>query len=249
MATWELFYHADPFKGRAEFVRLMFEVAGVSYTEKGGDEMAAILAAWKPSSEILAMTKANFAPPVIRRGEFSLSQTTAILQYLGEEYGMMPSSLEERTFAMQLTLSVADALNECRGPFHPKVTSGSYSIQKEEAVVSVKEFCKDDGRWDKWLFHFANVISLRRAGTGKADGFLFGAGDKIMYPDVALFYMVEAMQSQFADGTPFPYWTAPCRAKAVEVLESFLAACRTVPNLHAYLDSGRRRPWAGDSCM
>ena len=144
---WELFYHQDPFKGRAEFARLMFETAGVPYSEKGGDEMAELLAAWKPTGEILSMPAANFAPPIIRKGAFMLTQTTAIMAYLAEVYDMMPESLDDRAKAMQLALSVADALNECRSPFHPKFSSKSYSEQKEEAVGAVKEFCKEDGRF------------------------------------------------------------------------------------------------------
>ena len=97
--------------------------------------------------------------------------------------------------------------------------------------------------------HFASFINLRRAATGKVDGFLFGTGDRISYADIALYYMIEAMQQQFAEATPFPYWREPCRAAAVDVLESFLATCQKVDNLRAYIESDRRKPWAGDSCM
>ena len=150
---------------------------------------------------------------------------------------------------MQLALSVADALNECRAPFHPKFSSKSYSIQKDEAVVAVKEFCEPGTRFDHWICHFAHFVNHRRAKCGKADGFLFGKGKKISFADISLYYMIEAMQQQYADGTPFPYWSDPSRAGTVKVLESFLATCRTVDNLRKYVESDRRKPWAGDSCM
>jgi len=245
---WEVFYHQAPFKGRGEFIRLMFRIAGVPFVEKGGDELAQLCGAFQPLDKISSMSNSHFAPPLIRHGSFVLSQTGAIMEYLGVEFDMAPTDPLDRALCSQLNWTIADCVNSCRAPFHAKDQAASYSTQIDEAAVAVKEFCKEGGRWDKILAHFANFIETRRAATGKPDGFLFGKGENISYGEVALYHMVDAMRNQFTAEKGFPYWSESCRANVVSVLESFLVTCQTIPNLKAYVDSDERKPWGTDSC-
>ena len=50
------------------------------------------------SRPILAKTPKHFAPPILRNTAtgFELSQTPAILEYLGEKFGLVPHSLEDK---------------------------------------------------------------------------------------------------------------------------------------------------------
>ena len=58
---------------------------------------------------------AVFAPPVLRKGDFTLGQTTAIMDYLGRAHGMLKGSAEQLATANQLTLDVADIGSELFG--------------------------------------------------------------------------------------------------------------------------------------
>jgi len=77
MAEWKLFYwHSLP--GRGDYVRLMFSEAVLKFY-RGDPDGFPIL-----------------APSVIQKGEFVLSQTPAILQYLGKKLGMYPDGGPEQ---------------------------------------------------------------------------------------------------------------------------------------------------------
>ena len=88
IAEWELiYYHFLP--GRGDFVRLLFEEAGVPYTDvcrNAGNSSEA----WKYRRSEVPNVLPMF-PPIVRRGDFILNQTTAILHYLGKEFGLYPT--------------------------------------------------------------------------------------------------------------------------------------------------------------
>ncbi len=100
MAEWKLYYW-NGFPGRGEYVRLLFEEAGVPYEDVCNKAC---------SSESVMKFKEGkadgfpvFAPPVVQKGEFVLSQTPAILQHLGKELGLYPEGgPEEEAHAMQV---------------------------------------------------------------------------------------------------------------------------------------------------
>jgi hypothetical protein len=53
-----------------------------------------------------------FALPILTRGNFSVSQTTAICEHLGRELGYYPSGNETITACMQLCCDAADVWSE-----------------------------------------------------------------------------------------------------------------------------------------
>ena len=140
---WQLIYWPT-FPGRGDFVRLMFEEAGVAYDDvcRIEDSHLAVLAFYQPPEP--GVVAPVFAPPTIRKGEFVLSQTAAILQYLGRLFGLYPSGgAEEEARAMQLTLTVMDYVSEGIDAFHPIKKTGTYDSQKDEAEKFIEAFKKD----------------------------------------------------------------------------------------------------------
>ena len=137
---WKLIYwYFTPGVGRGEFPRLMFEEAGVPYDDvckKSKDSAAAM--------KYLKGEESGFPvqfPPIIRKGDFVLSQTPAIMEYLGKKFGLFPEGgPEDEAHAMQLTLTVGDCLAECMQAFHPVSGHASYTAQMEEAKPYIEKF-------------------------------------------------------------------------------------------------------------
>ena len=179
----------------------------------------------------------HFAPPILRNTAtgFELSQTPAILEYLGEKFGLVPHSLEDKARARQVALSACDFLADGRAPFHPVKPTESYAIQKDEAAVAVAEFTAEGGRLDRWLAHFATLVDNKPR-------YLFG--DTITYADCALFHVLDAAMSQFPDA-----WDEPSREKLRATLEPYMKLITMHVTLGAYLKADDRAPWAGDSMM
>ena len=238
---WEIVYWGGgAFRGRAELVKLVFAAADVKYTMQG-DGIPEIIAAYPkeptPVATILAKTPKHFAPPILRNTAtgFELSQTPAILEYLGEKFGLVPHSLEDKARARQVALSACDFLADGRAPFHPVKPTESYAIQKDEAAVAVAEFTAEGGRLDRWLAHFATLVDNKPR-------YLFG--DTITYADCALFHVLDAAMSQFPDA-----WDEPSREKLRAALEPYMKLITMHVTLGAYLKADDRAPWAGDSMM
>ena len=79
--------------------------------------------------------------PPIRRGDFVLNQTTAILQYLGKEFGLSPiGGPQQEAVALQWALTAADYTGEGHDCFHPVRKNSSYDSQKEDAIPCIKIF-------------------------------------------------------------------------------------------------------------
>ena len=90
---WELYYWVHKKEdginhmiGRGEFVRLMFELAGQSYIEIGATEGG-------PAKVFGMLDRAGkfdgyplFAPPIIKKGDFTMCQTPSIMRYLGKKF-------------------------------------------------------------------------------------------------------------------------------------------------------------------
>lgn len=135
---WELLYWKS-LPGRGDFVRLMFEEAGVPYDDvcRIADSHNACLQHMKGEAEGFPV----LYPPIIKRGDFVLNETTAILVYLGEQFGMYPSGgAEEEAHALQLALSAANYIGEGHDCFHPLKKGGTYDSQKEEAKPFIEAF-------------------------------------------------------------------------------------------------------------
>ena len=154
---WEIVYWGGgAFRGRAELVKLVFAAADVKYTMQG-DGIPEIIAAYPkeptPVATILAKTPKHFAPPILRNTAtgFELSQTPAILEYLGEKFGLVPHSLEDKARARQVALSACDFLADGRAPFHPVKPTESYAIQKDKQRWLSRSSRRKEGAWTAGL--------------------------------------------------------------------------------------------------
>ena len=103
---WKLFYwHTLP--GRGDYVRLMFEEAGVQY-----EDVCRVHNSSEECVKFYKWEKEGFpviAPPIIQHGEFVLNETPAILQYLGRKFNLYPEGgLEMEARALQIVEVIMD---------------------------------------------------------------------------------------------------------------------------------------------
>jgi glutathione S-transferase len=228
--TYELFYWPS-IQGRGEFVRLALEAAGATYVdvarlpaEKGGG--------LKVMTALLAGTEGGgpfFAPPVLRHGAVLLSQTAAILQYLGPRLHLVPDDEASRLKANHLQLTIADFVLETHDTHHPIASSLYYHDQQAEALRRAVLFIKN--RIPKYLAYFEHVLETNVAGAGRRT-----VGAALSYVDLSLFQIMAGL------GYAFPR----ALARMATNLPRLVALGERVaaePAVAAYLASPRRIPF------
>lgn len=226
-SEWVLYYWAG-FPGRGEFVRLIFEEAGEKYTEENSGEVI--------MSEIIQGKGDGypmFAPPLIKKGNFKLTQCHAICRYLGEEFGLSPDTKEENALAEQLSITCHDYIAEGRLAFHGIDPTASYSTQKEETKPYLERFIKT--RMPRWLTYFERALKFNNDGKG------FVIGNKCTYVDLTLFHILRATEAQFPE-----QWA---KADYIPALKAFKDRIAARPKIAEYLKSNRCKAFAGDSMM
>jgi glutathione S-transferase len=229
-ATYELFYWPS-IQGRGEFVRLALEAAGAAYrdvarlpAEEGGG--VRVLTA------LLAETSGGgpfFAPPLLRHGAVTLSQTAAILQYLGPRLGLVPDDEASRLKAHHLQLTITDFVLEAHDTHHPIASSLYYHDQKPEAARRAELFIKN--RIPKYLGYFERVLEGNAAGDAE-----HAVGSALSYVDLSLFQIVAGLGYAFPRAMSRLTSTLP---RLVALHEQVAA----VPAVAAYLASPRRIPF------
>jgi len=258
--TWRIIYHNVPFKGRAEFVRLILEDAGIAYEENSENLYGptgicdAFRAAGSGEDGLVAGAQENVAadiaiwpvmfPPILHHvpggdeEEVYVNQTGAILRYCATRLGYMPDGSASTARADQIMMATMDLMGEVNSAFHPVDPKASYESQKEEADRSARSFAA--GRLLVWLGHFEKLV---RRLSPEADSPLFG---KMTYADFALFHVLDAAEAQF--GADSAYGSAWVDAN-VPTLKKWKAFIATRPNLQKYFASSRRKGWQGTSMM
>jgi len=132
---YELLYHPG-IPGRGEFVRLLFEAAGVPYkdpanedppNDSGANGYALVQAASSPEST--GDEDGNppaFAPPALRHygagkngKALLIHQTPNIMLYLGGKLGLAGSDEAEKYWVNQVALTALDLSNEIHDSHHP----------------------------------------------------------------------------------------------------------------------------------
>jgi glutathione S-transferase len=214
--TYELIYWPG-IPGRGEFVRLVFEEAGVPYEDVGRGK-----GGLKIVQRYVSEAGPVFGPPILKVGELLLSQTTNICLFLGRRFGLVPPGEHGWAQANGLMLTIADVVNETHDTHHPTSVTLYYEDQKAEALRRAPHYL---ARLPRFLAHFAFV--LEQSGGPH----LFGAN--VTYVDLALFHLLSGVEYAFPRGF----------AKAVEGHPSLLALRDRVavrPRIAAYLASERR---------
>mmetsp|Transcript_15669 Transcript_15669/g.20329 ORF Transcript_15669/g.20329 Transcript_15669/m.20329 type:complete len:241 (-) Transcript_15669:476-1198(-) len=230
---YTIHYWSDQFKGRAEFIRLLFEAAGVQYNEiLDGPPLIA--------GCDLATVGTGFpypvkAPPIVTGPDgFNCSQTPVILHALGKRFGLYPDLVDE-DHCLALNITASDFIAEGRLVFHSKSFVGSYSSQAEETKPMIEWFVNE--RLSKWLAHFEHCLQV----TPDQGASFFFSG-KLTYCDIAIFFVLNATESQFNEK-----WNS--LSTSIPLLVAFQNRMKALPNIAAYLSSDRVKPWAGDSMM
>jgi glutathione S-transferase len=225
--TYELYYWPS-IQGRGEFVRLALEAARAPYAdvarlpEAEGGGVKALTA-------LLAQASGGgpfFAPPVLRHGAVTLSQTAAILQYLGPRLGLVPDDETARLRANHLQLTIADFVLEAHDTHHPIASSLYYHDQKPEASRRAELFIQN--RIPKYLGYFERVLETNAVGGGR-----HSVGSALSYVDLSLFQVMSGL------GYAFPRALAKLAGKLPRLmaLQEWIAAQAAVA---AYLASPRR---------
>jgi glutathione S-transferase len=229
-AIYELFYWPS-IQGRGEFVRLALEAGGAPYVD----------VARQPASEgggvkaLMAMLEGTgggvplFAPPILRHGAITLSQTAAILQYLGPRLGLVPGDEAGRLTANHLQLTIADFALEVHDTHHPIASALYYEDQKPEAARRAEQFIKH--RIPKFLGYFERVLETNDAGGGR-----HAVGAQRSYVDLSLFQIMTGL------GYAFPNALAKV-ARKYPLLVQLAARVAAEPPVAAYLASPRRIPF------
>ena len=224
-------YYWPEIQGRGEFVRLALEEAGAEYVDlarlprsKGGG--------YEPILRVLRGELGPhlpFAPPVLRAGDVVVSQTAAILHFLGPRLGLVPDDPVDQLRVHQLELTVSDLVAEVHDTHHPISTDLYYAQQKTEAYQRTRHFLAD--RVPKFLAYFERVI--------EASGGPWALGATFSYVDLSLFQVMEGLRYAF-----------PRRMKTVEPrlprLRALTEAVGQRPRIAAYLASDRRIPFNTD---
>lgn len=228
--TYALYYWPG-LQGRGEFIRLIFEDAGVPYVDVGrlpddrGGGAAAITRLLQGEHE----GPLPYAPPILRHGARTIAQVAAICRYLAPRVGLAPDDEDGRIAADQLQLTIADLVAEVHDTHHPIALDLYYEDQKDAARARAKSFL--ERRMPRFLGYFERVLARNAAGGGQQ---LVGA--EISYVDLSLFQVLE--------GLAYAFPRAFAREEAaIPGLVALRERVRRRPRLAAYLASERRVPF------
>lgn len=254
-APYELIYW-PVIPGRGEFVRLVFEEAGVPYSdvaqhiEKGMNAVKSLTSTDNIGDE---HNPPALAPPALKHGDLLISQTPNILLYVAPRVGLAPKEGNGVYHLNEIVLTILDGLvNELHDTHHPIAISLYYEDQKEESKKKSKYFIKE--RLPKYFKYMQRVLDAKTSGEGP---WLYG--DSLTYADLVLFQVsdIYTMTVKFffklltthqaVDGTKFAF------PKSTEALKKsgeydgvfkLYDAVKERPNISKYLQSDRRRKYS-----
>lgn len=216
--------------GRGEYLRILFEATGQDYEEvnEGISEYC-----WQKADELQPAGYPVLAPPVVRYNNFAVAQTAVAAKYVAMKLGLYPTtaSPEAQARAEQIVATVHEYIAEGRMAFHPVKNTMSYHGQAEEAKPFIAAFVSD--RLPRYMDHFERQLAATTAGN-------FFMGDSLTYVDLQVLVMLQVTTAQ---------WPGDFASLSIPRLKAFRDRVEALPRIRAYLDSGRRKPFAGNSLM
>ncbi len=228
MKPYELYYWPS-IPGRGEFVRLALEQAGVDYidvarrpeAEGGGvPAIARVLEGEKGGTR-------PFAPPILVADECVISQTTAILHFIGQRHDLVSKDGAHAFATLQVQLTIADFVSEVHDTHHPTTPMAVYEMQKPEAAKKAAAF--REYRLPKFLRYFEAVLQESPSVSGQKHL----VGSALTYADLSLFHVLEGLEYAFPRA--FEKLTP-----SVPRLIALRAYVESLPRIAAYLKSDRR---------
>lgn len=235
--TYHLLYWPG-IPGRGEFIRLALEEAGVEYTDTacqhdGGKQ---VVSQMSDGNQGTSTCPPPFAPPMLRHGKYTISQTPSILLYLGNQLGLAPSSTQDPIGMYQvnsLALTALDGLsNEAHDTHHPIAVADYYEDQKDEALRKAKQY--REARLPKFFDYFEKVLGSEASQGGE---YLYGG--KLTYADLVLF--------QALDGVLFAFPKCASRLRESGKYDKLFGLYERVKGrerIKAYLGSERRQGYS-----
>lgn len=216
---YDLWYWPEA-PGRGEFVRLALEAGAIPYRDRARSEGSGALLKDMESRR----AQRPFAPPYLVAGELCIAQTANILLFLAERHELGVHEADQRWFAHQLQLTIADVVGEAHNVHHP-VSSGIYfEEQKPEAARAAHAFRTE--RMPKYLAYFEAVL------TQEGPWLL---GRRWSYVDLSLFQLVEGLSYAFPNrmaslSRDFPLASElHSRVKHLGELASYFSSDRRIP--------------------
>ena len=139
LAPYKIFYWGIPFRGN--FPKLLLSYKGVGFEEASVPEVLEL-----KNAKVGSTPAVFFAPPLLydRESDLYMSQTGAIMMYLGGKLGMVPSDVWLSSMQTKVMNDASDVLGELSR------NNGSQMWNKEAWDV----FMAPDGRFVKWLSVF-----------------------------------------------------------------------------------------------
>ncbi len=214
-------YYWPGIQGRGEFIRLALEDAAADY-----EDVLRGSRGFSFQEKLLNNPKLKqlpFAPPILLAGRQLISQTAAILYFLGPRLRLAPKNQADRLWVHQLQLTIADWLVEVHDCHHPIGPGLYYEEQKRESKRRAADFLAV--RLPNYLAYFERVLQRSRGD--------FLLGKTLSYADLSLFQMVAGLRYAF----PRAMARLERRCSRLIALHDRVAAR---PRIAAYCASGRR---------
>lgn len=189
--TYHLIYWPG-IPGRGEHIRLALEQAGADYTDTAQieDGMKQVTAQINSENTGDSNNPPPLAPPVLKHGDYIISQTPNILMYLGPKLGLVPDPETDPVgiyHVNSLALTALDGLsNEPHDTHHPIAVMEYYEAQKDEAKKKAADYRQN--RLPKFLAYFERVLSSEASKGGE---YLYGG--QLSYADLVLFQTIDGV--------------------------------------------------------
>ncbi|EIN08597.1 hypothetical protein PUNSTDRAFT_52941 [Punctularia strigosozonata HHB-11173 SS5] len=262
MPPYTLYYWPE-IPGRGEFVRLALEAAGEAYDEVsdvptltsftsstgpvGAPPHFAVPILEIPAPSSASSSSSSKSRKITREGSAKegkgssafLSQTPAILAYLGPKLGLVGDVEGEeeevrelrRAHVNQLVLTALDLNNEVHDTHHPIASELYYEDQKAEAARRAAHFRKT--RVPKFFKHFDLALASNPSSS------LHLVGTTLTTADLTLFQVIDGLQFAF----PRLLASAEASGRFPHLFKFKDALVKESERLRGYLGSVRRRTY------
>ena len=177
------------------------------------------------------MNPPPLAPPILKHGDFVISQLPNILLYLGPKLGLAGDPQDEHAiyYINALALTVLDGLsNEAHDSHHPLAIGFFYDDQKEEAKRRSQDYVTN--RIPKWLGYLERVLEGEASKGGE---WLYGG--QMTWADLVAWHGLDGVTHAF-----------PKAMEAMRKSEKYTKVFQLhdrvskVPEIKEYLGSERR---------
>jgi glutathione S-transferase len=218
MTDYTLYYWPLPFRG--QFVRSVLAHVGASWMEASIDDLIALKGA-EPAKQLVP----HMGPPVLtdHAADLSLAQTPAILGYLGDKYGLIPTDPLRAALTGKIIADANDVLYEMT------LHNGAQMWTQE--------------RWDNYCPRLARWMAIfeengRRHGLTNSNGYVLGT-DAPGLADLVVHILWGVMTSKLPPLRPLLDTTAP----AIAALSDRIAQLPDQGELHLRCDEEYGVEW------